>query len=135
MAVTHNSDIPALIARMEARAERAVDDTLTDFGRALLAEFQAPKSGRVYVKAGGRKHQASAPNEPPAIDEAALAASFEPRRETAYRAVVMIGGARAPYAVYLEFGTTKMAQRPYWSAAIEAVRPAWEARVAGIIAE
>jgi len=47
----------------------------------------------------------------------------------------MIGGARAPYAVYLEFGTTKMAQRPYWSAAIEAVRPAWEARVAGIIAE
>lgn len=134
MPVRYTSNIPQLIGQMEARAERAVDDTLTDFGRALLAEFSAPKSGRVYAKAG-RKHQASAPSEPPAIDEANLAASFEFDKQTAYRAVVMIGGARAPYAVFLEFGTTNMAPRPYWSAAIELVRPAWNARVEAILAE
>lgn len=132
MSVTLTSHIPALIARIEQRAERAVDDTLTDFGRALLEEFSEPKSGRVY-KRQGRDHQASAPGEPPAIDEAQLIASFEFKKETAYRAVVSIGGTRAPYAVYLEYGTAHMAARPFWGKAIETVRPAYNERVRAIL--
>lgn len=132
MSVTLTSHIPQFIAQMESRAERAVDDTLTDFGRALLAEFSEPKSGRVY-KRPGREHQASAPGQPPAIDEANLAASFEFKKATAYRAVVSIGGARAPYAVYLEYGTAHMAPRPFFSKGIEAVRPAWNERVEAIL--
>lgn len=133
MSVTLTSTVPAFIAQVEARAERAVNDTLTDFGRALLAEFSEPKSGRVY-KRPGREHQASAPGQSPAIDEAQLIASFEFKKETAYRALVSIGGTRAPYAVYLEFSTAHMAARPYWSKAIETVRPAYNERVRLILA-
>lgn len=133
MAVTLTSTVPAFIAQVEARAERAVDDTLTDFGRALLAEFSEPKSGRVY-KRPGRDHQASAPGQPPAIDYANLAASFEFKKESAYRVLVSIGGARAPYAAYLEFGTAHMSPRPFWSEAIEMVRAAYNVRVEAILA-
>jgi HK97 gp10 family phage protein len=71
---------------------------------------KGPKTGRVYKRGKGH-HRASAPGQPPANDTGFLAGSIfaEPvKGEVAARIV-----ARAPYAVHLEFGTSKMAPRPF----------------------
>jgi hypothetical protein len=74
----------------------------------------SPATGKVYRRAGGRIHQASARGEPPAVDYGNLVASF-------YTAKVQPGlyilASDDPKAAWLEWGTPKMAARP-------AVRPA-----------
>lgn len=142
--VTLTSNIPELIALMESRAAKAVDETLNDFSRMVVELFQQPKSGIFYRRPGRQLHapiaqgvtdghRASAPGEPPAIDYGNLVSSFESKKETAYKVYASIGGPRAPYAVALELGSVRMAPRPYWAVAVERVRSAWDARVAAII--
>ena len=83
---------------------------------ALMAQAEAqrsilkgPKTGRIY-KRGKTTHQASAPGEAPANDLGFLAGSLKVE-VTAKFTVDLI--AAAPYAVFLEYGTRKMAPRPF----------------------
>jgi len=65
-------------------------------------------SGRVY-KRGGVSHQASAPGQYPASDSGVLAGSVN-SEITPTSAIV---GTNTFYGPYLEFGTAKMAARPW----------------------
>lgn len=47
--------------------------------------------------------------------------------------LIAVIGASANYAAYVEYGTAKMAPRPYLGPAFEAVRPAFEADIAAIM--
>lgn len=71
--------------------------------------IQGPKTGRLY-RIKGRRHRASAPGEPPANFTGTLQKSVgfktHGKRELEF-------GARAPYAAFLELGTSKMQKRPY----------------------
>lgn len=66
-------------------------------------------TGRTY-KRGGRTHVASSPGEFPNADFGALvkAMRFEPRGP-----LEVVWGAFISYAKFLEFGTSKMAARPF----------------------
>jgi len=66
------------------------------------------RSGRIYV-IRGKRHQASAAGEPPAKLSGRLAASvgFDVRSQR------LTVGESAPYAGYLEKGTSKMEARPH----------------------
>jgi len=68
-----------------------------------------PKTGRVYT-IGGRRHQASAPGEPPANQTGNLARSVDFKVSGWNR---MEFGDRAPYGKFLEDGTRKMEPRPH----------------------
>ncbi len=83
--------------------------------------MQGTKSGRVY-KRGEREHQASAPGEPPAIDMGALVNSIYVGKPGPGTRDV---GATMEYASYLEFGTSRMAARPWLIPAVESQRDAW----------
>ncbi len=78
-----------------------------------------PKTGTLY-KRGNIIHQASAPGEPPAMDTGLLANSISTTAEGSLRYVV---SASAHYAIYLEYGTYKMAARPFMRPAFEQVKP------------
>jgi HK97 gp10 family phage protein len=65
-----------------------------------------PKTGAVYGK-----HQASAPGEAPASDTGNLARSIKVKFDLKQGWAVV--KATAPYAFWLEFGTTRMAPRPF----------------------
>lgn len=69
-----------------------------------------PKSGRIYRR-NSVEHQASAPGESPATDTGRLVQSIT----TTYDPANIVGyvNVSTEYAAALEFGTPKMAARPY----------------------
>jgi HK97 gp10 family phage protein len=80
------------------------------------------KSGRVY-KRGNVTHRASAPGEAPASDTGRLVNSINGTFEKGERAaIIRAGGGIVRYARMLEFGTTKMAPRPFMFPAAERAR-------------
>jgi hypothetical protein len=79
-----------------------------------------PKTGRVYQR-GTRAHQASAPGEPPATDTGRLSGSMMvSSRRTAGGSTVEIA-ATAPYAADLEFGNSRIEERPFMRPAVRNV--------------
>ncbi|OGT55482.1 MAG: hypothetical protein A3E01_09240 [Gammaproteobacteria bacterium RIFCSPHIGHO2_12_FULL_63_22] len=74
----------------------------------------------------GKNHVVSAPGEPPNSDTHLLDRSIEATKTGPLTAEV---SANAPYAAALEFGTSKMAARPYMKPAAERIRPKAEAFV------
>jgi HK97 gp10 family phage protein len=53
-----------------------------------------------------------------------LAASVRPGK-AARKAVVRAGGARVPYAAFVEYGTSKMPGRPFLRTAVAVTQPQW----------
>ncbi len=84
----------------------------------IIENLSTPGSGRTYSR-GGRSHQASAPGDGPAVDTGRLRQSI---------AVVRVAdghykvGTNVQYAPFLEFGTRRMAPRPFMRPALEAER-------------
>jgi len=73
------------------------------------------KSGQLYSR-GGKSHRASAPGEAPAVDYSNLYNSIQIEEVTPEQAIV---SASAEYAEHLEFGTSRMAARPYLRPAVD----------------
>lgn len=61
----------------------------------------------------------SVPGAMPAIDTGALIGSLKVEMDSQTSGTLSEGGADAPYAVYLEYGTSKMAARPHMTPASE----------------
>lgn len=103
---------------------------------------QGAKTGRIYVQKRtttskkGRKrtraitHQASAPGEAPSGDSGTLAASISAKAIGPLASEVRVD---AEYGAHLEFGTTKMAARPFFLPALDAVRPEFEKQIAEVL--
>ena len=113
------SGLDALIAKLrdvEQAGEAALIEVITDIAtdtHALAVEGiqTGPKSGRVYRR-GGVTHQASAAGQYPASDTGRLAASVRMELPTAGDMTGRVGTA-VEYGPFLEFGTSKMAARPW----------------------
>lgn len=79
-----------------------------------------PASGRIYKK-GGKTGQRSAAGEYPMTDEGGLIQGIATKfTNKGLRGRVE---SNAPYSAALEFGTLKMAARPFLQPSLEAVRP------------
>lgn len=70
------------------------------------------KSGKLY-KRGNKTHRASAPGEAPATDTGQLARSIRNVYSRSQISATVGPRSNAPYAKSLEFGTSKMAARPF----------------------
>lgn len=110
---------PQIVARLPQASREIVEETLSEIDETVKHGMATPKSGRAYVR-GGRVHVASAPGEMPAIDTTQLVSSLTKR---------IIGGKAHgyyftdnPYSAMLEYGTSKMAPRPYMTPAAERAR-------------
>lgn len=97
--------------------------TPKEIARALYAggqliELDAERS----ITAGsisGKGHIPSRPGEPPNADTRALDLSIETKVGGPALVTVEAGGPSAPYAAYLEYGTSRMAARPFMRPATE----------------
>ncbi len=88
---------------------------------AVTSILQGAKTGIIYTRGTSPPHQASAAGEPPANDSGYLAQNiFISMDGDGLGADVE---SRAEYSEFLEFGTTKMAARPFMHPAAESNRP------------
>ncbi len=94
-------------------------------GDAKRSILDGQKTGRTYRR-GNVLHRASAPGEAPASDTGRLVNSINGvvEKSTTLEAVIRAGGGIVRYARMLEFGTAKMAARPFLFPAAEKNR-AW----------
>jgi HK97 gp10 family phage protein len=101
-----NKALYASAKKVEAEAKRSI--------------AEGGKTGRTYTR-GGITHRASAPGEAPATDTGRLVNSItgELVKDKGGEAEVRAGGGVVNYARALEFGTTKMAARPFLFPALE----------------
>lgn len=115
-----------LLRKLRPRAEAAVKDSLLLLEGAAKELLSRPGSGRIYE----RFHRASAPGEPPAPDTGRLRASITHEGPTWFgNTVEGEWGTNVEYADDLEYGTRRIAPRPWARRAEEETRPAVEARL------
>ena len=131
------AELMAALRAYGQRAERHVADAVNATGLELRGDIvqayqRGPASGRVYQKSSpARTHQASAPGEAPATDTGRLASGVDFRRDGPMSATV---GSQVAYAAMLEFGTSRIAPRPAWVPAVEAMRPKYIERLEAALA-
>ena len=122
------------VVRRNSRYDAAVKDYTSDMkqlvGRAanlvrntaVTSINQGAKSGVVYEKYNPRRtHRASAAGEPPATDTGYLVSNIFTNIDTDGLGASV--ESRAEYSSYLEFGTQKMAARPFLQPALEENKP------------
>lgn len=117
------SNIPQITGLLKQRASRLVRTTALNIEASIKVSMSGPKSGRTY-KRRKKTHTASAPGEAPAIDTGALFDSLNTEMTGELSAVV---GTNMEYAEALEFGSHKMAPRPFLGPAFEEAEPGFEA--------
>lgn len=103
---------------VQQEASDAVLDFATDMHSDVVRAVQrGPASGVVYEKYTPRRtHQASAPGEAPMSDTGRLASSIYFQQRGKVSSVV---GTKIEYAAFLEYGTRRMAKRPFFAPAFE----------------
>ena len=149
MQLEGGDQLAAALRAYGAKAEKHVGDAVNATGLELRGDIvkriqKGPKTGAVYdsifrmiggrpVPVGPRQgnnlsatHQASAPGEAPATDTGRLKDGVIFKREGPMSATV---GSTVAYAAMLEFGTSRIAPRPAWVPATEAMRPKFRQRL------
>jgi len=118
--------------RLNAKFRRLPVDQVTGVGRAvalsaLEVQGEARKSiqrGRrtgVIVRKGGKRHQRSAPGEPPKTDTGRLVSNIFAILDANQLGAEI--GTDIRYGRHLEFGTRKMQPRPWLHPAFERMKP------------
>ena len=140
-------DVLKRLGKFEAEMEQQTKDivsatALSIHGHAVKEIQRGKKSGRVYQRKN-KTHQASATGEAPATDTGALVSSLQlrgagrnsgegldPNSMAAFAqsssGQTMHVFTRLNYAPFLEFGTSKMGERPFMRPALQANRAPFE---------
>lgn len=129
--------------QLQRELRRLSDDLRREVGQVVLGaavEMRAdivtsiqrgPASGITYKKSNPtRTHTASAPDQPPMSDTGRLANSITFDRVGDLTATV---GSALNYAPWLEYGTSRMAARPFFRPAVERMRPIYIGKLEDII--
>jgi len=126
-------DVGGGLKGLEPKVRAGAIDGLNAIGLAMLATAKSKiqrgaKSGKVYRKYNpGRIHQSSAPGQSPATDTGGLVNSgFHEMDERTL--TTKIGFAKF-YAAFLEYGTRRMAKRPFLLPTVEE----WRSKIPAVI--
>jgi len=131
--------LPTLPKEAQAAAAKYIAETAHNIERDIKADMRGPKSGRTYrrgkVKRSGKVvgykfHRASAPGEAPARDVGALVNSIHAKRIGKLTYMVY---SNSEYARALEFGTRRMAARPFLRPAVRRRRAQFYQRMRAIV--
>lgn len=102
--------LEALMRTHPERLEDALDEAALEGERIVKMSFNTSPGGKSY-KRGGRFHIASQPDYPPNIDTGKLMNAIYVYTPKKGERGISTGDTE--YAVFLEYGTTRMAARPF----------------------
>lgn len=123
--------LPAIQTALGQQVQAEVTNTALRIKTRAATAMHEPKHGKAYQRFNmGKPHQASAAGEAPAVDTGALVQSLNVESAAGYRAMVYTN---MEYAPMLEFGTSRMAARPFLGPAASAESGVFRARVAAIL--
>lgn len=129
MSVKGQAGVKRIMAVLnDPEARRGIEQALFDGAGAIVAEAQISIT-RGSVSEGS--HVPSRPGEPPNNDTGVLKNNIEATQEGPLRA---IASSNAPYSQPLEFGTSKMAARPFMRPAAAKVKGEVQKLVADAVA-
>lgn len=122
------ADLNRYVDEVEEDVSQAVTATALGIQAKAIKRIQrGTKSGRIYQKYNPRRtHQASAPGQSPATDTGRLVGSIQADKQTRFRWTV---GTIVPYGRYLEFGTRRIAERPWLRPSVQEFKPAFIKRI------
>jgi HK97 gp10 family phage protein len=104
---------PNFLANIQKMARKATFVAATKAQKKMSTMIRLPKAGKVYTRRSV-KHRASAPGQAPANDTGNLIGSIQtvqmPDQGGAVASKVIVS---AKYAKWLEYGTRRMAARPF----------------------
>lgn len=102
-------------------AHRVIADVIDDLKRLIIQSFGRAKTGRFYKlsKPASGTYRASAPGQAPGIKSGRLFRSLKESFPTPLTGELLVD---TPYARFLEYGTSRMAPRPFVRPAIEGVK-------------
>jgi HK97 gp10 family phage protein len=103
--IINKAAFDSLINEATKVTEHAADVMANEMKKSILT---GAKSGQQYFS-NGRRHQSSAPGQAPANNTGALVRSIKVKKN-GREATISI---EKDYAIYLEFGTSKMRPRPF----------------------
>ncbi len=110
---------PAFERAVERQVIPIMEDHLNIVREIMIEEFNQPKSGREYRR---NRRRSSAPGEAPARQTGRLEESItDPQVRKSGNAIVGEMRVTAPYAGFLERGTSRMAPRPFAHPAVDAL--------------
>lgn len=118
------NDLEALAAEIDFRTELVIRKVAADILASAQTRMRGSKSGRVYMrgkKPNQKSHQASAPGEAPAVDGGDLVGSGKAQMVSQTVGEVTFS---AEEAELTEFGTRKMAPRPFLVPSLQEAEPA-----------
>ena len=118
ISITITDKTPELMQKLDAAIERFVVKGAAFIEGELKTSMAGPKSGRMYGS-----HRASAPGESPAVDSGNLTGSIQQIFPSTLEAKI---GTSVEYALYLEYGTGRMAARPLWETTAKESLPTLE---------
>ncbi len=115
---------------VEARkgVRRAVAASVAEVQREAILAIRGGSRSGVIVTRGGKPHQRSAPGEPPKTDTGRLVGSIF--AEVAGDGLTGQVGTDVAHGEFLEFGTQKMAARPWLFPAFDRLKPKIKKRIA-----
>lgn len=111
------NNLDKIARRLPEATDAVIRKTAFDIAAYAKDLMSGPRHGRIYGT-----HQASAPGEPPAVDTGNLKNSIGVELVAKAKAIVF---AAAEYASSLEFGTRRIAPRPFMRPAVEKILPAF----------
>jgi len=119
------NNIPEILEQYEAGIKNVITKTLSDI--AVISKesmWGTSKTGRIYAR-GDKYHQASAPGEAPAVDIGNLVNSIQIENQGLKGWVYTV----VDYSVPLEYGSVRMAARPFFGPAAGKAFPAFETAI------
>lgn len=122
--ITVQDKTPELMQKLDRAIGNFIVDATGHIESQLILQKNEPKTGHVYPRGKDGSHQASAPGESPASDDANLYPSiFSLIDEASLESKI---GTPVEYAIYLEEGTDRMDARPLWEKTAEDSLPTLE---------